>query len=206
MSRTAGRGVFALFLSLTLGAADDPDGFVSLFDGKSLGGWVPMSTDRFSVRDGLIVNDGGTGWLRSAKAYKDFEFRAEYRVVKPGSDSGLFFRATAESTPKAPNWPVKGYQLQVSDADSNLMIFGHGVTVMFDRKTDVLKAVMKGPGEWQTLTLKVVGGRVEATLNGKTVTVSDAATLADGHLGLQGENGQFEWRGLRIKELPASNK
>src|SRR5262249_53222309 len=154
------------------------------------------------ARHGAIVNDGGTGWLRSAKAYKDFELFAEYRVVRKGSDSGLFFRAMAESQPKPPHWPVKGYQLQVIDADNNMMIFGCGTPSQFDRGRKALKKEMRGPGEWQTIRLKVVGSHAEAALNGTTVTVSDAITLPEGYIGLQGENGQFEWRALRIKELP----
>jgi hypothetical protein len=182
--------------------ADVP--FVSLFDGKTLAGWTAEHTDRFSVRDGVIFNDGGVGWLRTAKSYKDFEFQAEYRALKKGGDSGLFFRASAESLPKEPFWPQRGYQLQVIDAESNLKIFGHGTPPpTSDRKAEALKAVMKGPGEWQKLTLKVVGKHAEVTLNGAPITVSDAIGLADGFLGIQGENGQFEWRELRIRELPA---
>jgi hypothetical protein len=192
-------------VAVLLGAAawaHDESGFVSLFDGKTLSGWTPESSERFSVRNGVIFNDGGTGWLRSAKAYKDFELRAEYRALKKGADSGLLFRASAESTPKAPNWPVKGYQLQIVESDGNFMVFGHGAPAKFDRKVDALKAATKAQGEWQTLTLKVVGTHVEASLNGQLITVSDSITLPEGYLGLQGENGQFEWRALRIKELP----
>lgn len=177
-------------------------GFVSLFDGKSLQGWTAVSTEHFAARDGVIVNDGGTGWLRSEKSYKDFELKLEYRAVKPGSDSGIFFRSSADSTAKAPNWPLKGYQLQVIDSDGNLMIFGHGANVMFDRKAAELKAASKASGEWQSLTLKVVGGHAEVTLNGKLITVSDTISLNEGHIGLQGENGHFEWRAIRLKELP----
>ncbi|MEJ7637906.1 MAG: DUF1080 domain-containing protein, partial [Singulisphaera sp.] len=68
-------------------SADDPN-LLSLFDGKSLEGWTPQQTDRFSVRDGVIFGDGGTGWLRSAKVYKNFELHAEYRALKKGADSG----------------------------------------------------------------------------------------------------------------------
>jgi len=178
--------------------------FVKLFDGTSLAGWVPEHTDRFAVREGVIVNDGGTGWLRSAKAYKDFELQAEYRALKKGADSGLMFRASAESTPKEPHWPAKGYQLQVVDADSNFMIFGHGTPAKFDRKEAVLRSTMKGPGEWQTIGLKVVGKHAEATLNGTPITTSEAIDLPAGYIGLQGENGQFEWRAIKIRELPAS--
>src|SRR5205823_7974039 len=91
--------------------AEEPN-FTSLFDGKSLTGWSREHTDRFVVRAGVIVNEGGTGWLRSAKSHKDFEFQAEYRVMKKGSDSGIMFRASAESMPKEPHWPAKSYQLQ----------------------------------------------------------------------------------------------
>jgi hypothetical protein len=191
-----------LAVAVFLGASANGAGLVSLFDGKSLDGWVAVATDHFVVRNGVIANDGGTGWLRGARLYKDFELHADYRVVRPGSDSGLFFRASAESTPRPPNWPVRGYQLQVIDGEGQLMLFGHGTPVKFDRKGDALKAVMKGPGEWQTLVLKVVGSRAEVSLNGTLITVSNEISLSEGHIGLQGKNGQFEWRALSIKELP----
>ena len=197
---------FIILSAFLVGAAslEDEAGFVSIFDGKTLEGWIPESTDRFSVRNNVIYQDGGTGWLRSAKSYKNFEFRGEYRALKKGADSGLLFRATAESSPKPPNWPNKGYQLQVIDSDGNLMLFGHGAPAKFDRKTDALSAAMKRAGEWQAIGLKVVNAHAEATLNGKLITLSDSIALPEGHLGLQGENGQFEWRCLRLKELPAS--
>ena len=199
-------GAFILLSALLVGAdsAENEVGFVSIFDGKTLEGWIPESTDRFSVRNGVIYQDGGTGWLRSAKSYKNFELRGEYRTLNKGADSGILFRATTECSPKAPNWPKKGYQLQVIDSDGNLMLFGHGALAKFDRKTDVLFAAMKACGQWQTISLKVVNAHAEATLNGKVITLSDAIALTEGHLGLQGENGQFEWRCLRIKELPPS--
>jgi hypothetical protein len=181
---------------------DDDASFVRIFDGQTLEGWTPEHTDRYSVRDGVIVNRGGTGWLRYNKPLKDFELQAEYRAVKKGADGGILFRATAESTPRAPHWPAKGYQLKVVDAKNNGAIMGHGVAPpKFIRKTDVLKDAMKGPQEWQTIALRVVGKHAEVALNGKTVTVSDSIERPEGCIGLQGENGHSEWRNLRIKEL-----
>lgn len=88
------------------------------------------------------------------------------------------------------------------DAASNLLIFGHGTSPpKCDRKTDALKRTMRNAGEWQRISLKVVGKRAEATLNGTLVTVSDAINLPEGYIGLQGEHGQFEWRDLKIKVL-----
>jgi hypothetical protein len=203
MRRRVGGLVTIAAVVLTVVVMADEPGFVRLFNGTSLDGWAPQFSDRFSVRDGVLFIDGGTGWLRSARPYKDFELEAEYRVVARGADSGLLFRASAESTPKEPHWPAKGYQLQVIDAATNFMIFGHGTPARYHRETTALKAAMKGPGQWQKITLKVVGPRAEASLNGAPITTSDAINLPEGYIGLQGENGQFEWRDLKIKELSA---
>ena len=184
------------------GDRDDPE-FAPLFDGRTLDGWAAESTDRFTVRDGLIANDGGTGWLRSEKRYKDFEFRAEFRVVRRGSASGLFFRAASESQKKAPHWPVKGYEIQVVDSDHFGMVFGHGVRPKFDRKGGDVRKVLKRRGDWQSLALEVRGAHAEVTLNGTLVAVCDAIDRPEGHIGLQGENGRFEWRALRIREFPS---
>ena len=183
--------------------ADDEPPFTSLFDGKTLKGWVPQHTDRFFARDGAIVNDGGTGWLRSEKSYRDFEFQAEYRVIKPGSDSGIFFRATAESMDKEPHWPARCYQLQVIDGEGNGMLFGHGLAPpRFERKAEALKAAIKDPKQWQKIRLKVVGARAEAAFNDVVVTTSEAIQVPEGYLGLQAEDGHIEWRALKVREFP----
>ena len=56
---------------------------------------------------------------------------------------------------------------------------------------------------WESLTVKVVGHHAEVSLNGKLITTSDAIQIPDGHIGLQGENSQFEWRNLKIKAVTA---
>jgi hypothetical protein len=181
--------------------ADEPK-FTSLFDAKTLKGWKPQHTDRFSVRDGVLVNDGGTGWLRSEKSYRDFEFRAEYRVIKPGSDSGIFFRSSAESTDREPHWPARCYQLQVIDAPNHCMLFGHGLAPpRFERNADALKSAAGDARRWQKIRLKVVGSRAEVALNDVVVTTSDAIQVPEGDIGLQGENGYIEWRALEIREF-----
>lgn len=197
-------GVMLILLGCVVAVAvAEGDGFTSLFDGKTLSGWVADHTDRFLVRGGVLVQDGGTGWLKSAKPFKDFELVAEYRSLKPGADSGIFFRASTNSTAQPPHWPEKGYQLQIVDnPDSHLKIFGHGTPPpTYDRKTNELAKALKPRGEWQTISLKVVGRRAEVALNGVRVTVSESIVLPEGCVGIQGENGQFEWRSLKIKPL-----
>ena len=117
MTMREGAVLTAVAAMMVAGAWAAEADFVSLFDGKTLAGWTAEHSDRFTVRDGVILNDGGTGWLRSAKPYKNFEFQADYKALKKGADSGVFFRAGAECTPDAPHWPAKGYQLQLVDGD-----------------------------------------------------------------------------------------
>jgi hypothetical protein len=195
----------ALTLAATLAASalgQDDSAAVSLFDGHSLEGWTRVHTDGYTVREGVIVNSAGSGWLRYNKPFKDFELQADYRATRTGAASGLLFRASPETSSKAPYWPSRGYQLQIIDAPTNGALLGFGVVPpRFSRKTHLLKEVMKGPGRWQTITLKVVGRHAEAALNGKTITVCDSIALAEGSIGLHGENGHFEWRNLKIKEL-----
>src|SRR5512140_3802822 len=82
---------------LAASSAETEDGFVSLFDGKTLNGWTieegPESA--FYVRDGNIVVHEGSNvptWLRSAKQYENFDFRCEF-FVKDWINSGIYFHA-----------------------------------------------------------------------------------------------------------------
>ena len=65
----------------TAGGDADEHGYVSLFNGEDLDGWVIENNGQFSVRDGLLVLDKGTGWLRSAEQYADFVLKMDFRFL-----------------------------------------------------------------------------------------------------------------------------
>jgi len=49
-------------------------GWINLFDGKTLNGWTPEMAAKWHVADGAIVADAGDyGWLRSNRAFTNFE-------------------------------------------------------------------------------------------------------------------------------------
>ena len=86
--------------TLVLGAEKD-DGFVSIFDGKTLAGWKPVSTDAkdaWVVRDGVIRGDGDKGG-RCYLAYEEnkkignFELKFSYRLTGSKANSGVSIRA-----------------------------------------------------------------------------------------------------------------
>lgn len=175
-------------------AGKSEEGFVSLFDGKSLAGWQLMNGAKFVVEEGVIKHDKGRGWLRSDKQYGDFELRLEFRFLKPKQDGGVFLRSQKDGK----DWPERKYEVQVENTARMASIFGS----KFDLNVDLVKKVLKPDGEWNEYDITAVGPRIEVRLNGELVSsTNDAGALKRGYLGLQGEDGAHEYRNFRIKEL-----
>jgi hypothetical protein len=88
--------------------------WVSLFDGKSLGGWEALELgkvkggSKWEVKDGLIEGSGTQSMLYSPKGdYKNFRFRAELKI-NDGGNSGMYIRTPKEAT------FTNGYEIQVN--------------------------------------------------------------------------------------------
>jgi len=101
--------VLALLLALCSAsyAADGADGFVSIFNGEDLTGWVVMGNpEGFTVVDGCIHSEGGKGgnWIRTERPYANYVMRLEWMLSKTGN-SGIFVR---ESIPEG-----KGFEVQL---------------------------------------------------------------------------------------------
>lgn len=132
-ARFARRGVAALALLslLTFGgqlarAAAPADGWIALFDGKSLAGWKTNTLpDSFSVVDGTLRAKAtgesshlfyvGDGDLEKAR-FKDFELELSARS-EPGSNSGIFFHTDFRSGDgQRKNHLSKGYEVQLNSS------------------------------------------------------------------------------------------
>lgn len=97
----------ALMLALFGGQQDvslqeRSEGYVSLFDGATLGGWhaIPLGAapGTWGGKDGVLTHTPGDSWLASDRTYTDFILRLEYRTGD-GSDSGIFMRSTPDGYP-----------------------------------------------------------------------------------------------------------
>src|SRR6476469_3692286 len=92
--------VTMLAVTMTAFAADaslpapDHDGFVPLFNGKDLSGWVPVNVapgNTFTVKDGEIHCTGiPTGVLRTDRMYENFIIEMDWMHTVPAWNSGLF--------------------------------------------------------------------------------------------------------------------
>src|SRR5713226_6948354 len=68
-------------------------GWVSLFNGKDLTGWVKIGNEKWEVEDGTIHGVAvtkGYGYLRTEKNYKDFHLSLRFKCEGDGN-SGVFF-------------------------------------------------------------------------------------------------------------------
>lgn len=199
-------------------AEDSATGFVSLFDGKSLDGWLGAK-EAYAVEDGAIVCKTGTaGNLLTAKEYADFVLRFEFKLT-PGANNGLGIRCPLRAQG---NLHLEGTELQILDHNhpkyAGLKPYQyHGSVYGIEpAKKDFLKPL----GEWNEQEVTVQGRHVKVTLNGHVIVDVDldAATAkgtldgqehpglkrAAGHIGFLGHGDRVEFKSIQIKELKSA--
>jgi hypothetical protein len=100
--------------------AQPAEGWVSLFDGKSLDGWkASENPGSFTVENGAIVVAGPRAHLfymgpGQDATFKNFEFKAQV-MTTPGSNSGIFFHTAFQES----GWPGKGHEVQVNNSHTD---------------------------------------------------------------------------------------
>src|SRR5688500_9325172 len=92
-------------------AATDHEGFVTLFDGKSLDGWkANENPETFKLENGELVVKGERSHLFYVGPVHNHEFKNFHlRVValtKPDSNSGIYFHTKYQDT----GWPAQGFE------------------------------------------------------------------------------------------------
>ena len=200
----------AAALSLPLIAAESKDGWISLFDGKSLEGWkANEKPETFSVNDGEIVVKGDRSHLFYVGSvnnhdFKNFEFKADI-MTRPSANSGVYFHTEFQPS----GWPAKGYEVQVNNTHAD------------PKKTAGLYAVKDNlvapakDNEWFTMEIKVEGKHVITKVNGKVIsdyTEEENVKRKDmpgrvidhGTIALQGHDpgSEIHYKNIFVKPLP----
>jgi Domain of Unknown Function (DUF1080) len=138
------------------------DGWVSLFDGKTLDGWkASENPSTFTVADGAIVVAGERSHLYyvgpvNNHVFTNFEWKADV-MTTPGSNSGMYFHTEFQEG----GWPSKGYEVQVNNSHTDWRRTG-GLYAIMDVKEPPAK-----DGAWFTQHITVTGKRVVIKVNGK---------------------------------------
>ena len=104
--KIAAQLVTLVVLGTTSAQSADKDGFISIFNGKTLEGWEAMpakTAPAWTVKDGMIVGNGdkGRGYLTFSpnKEVADLELKFSYRFPGKGN-SGVSIRAIVDKTRK----------------------------------------------------------------------------------------------------------
>lgn len=185
------------------GAGSSP---LELFNGQNLDGWDIVNNGQFSVEDGVIMVDRGTGWLRSAETFGDFVLTMEFRFMEEGANGGIYVRTGAASNDDDNGWPVRGYQVQCRDAIDDGVLLAHLIAVgdvSFEDESDAdaLRSAYRPTGEWQTYDIRAEGENLSVSLNGVLITTATGIGDLTGHIGIQAELGLLEFRRIDVQEL-----
>jgi hypothetical protein len=200
--RFAGLACLALVISAVSGQ-DTPtpgkDGWISMFDGKTLDGWKANERpESWKVVDGAIVGDGPVShlfWMK--QECENCEFRAEVKLNHSGN-SGMYFR-----TAFGPGFP-RGYESQVENTSPDPQKTGslYGIA----RVTEQLIQ----DDTWWTQHIIAQGNHIIIKVNGKTVvdTKDERNRYTKGYLALQQHNAGsvVQYRNLMMRPLPPDAK
>ena len=220
--------LLTLLLATSSELAADDAGFVPMFNGRDLSGWVNANCapETWSVREGVIHCTGQpTGALRTERQYENFILEAEWRHLSSGGNSGIFIWGTPIAAPGVPF--LRGIEVQVLD---------HGYAEQYEKETgkksdwftthgDVFPihgATMKPFGrhhgdrsfpseerskrspEWNHYRIICTNGVIRLHVNGREVSGGEDCNYRKGYLALESEGAPVEFRNVKIKELPAS--
>jgi hypothetical protein len=165
---------------------------VILFNGTDLSGWNVMGEDTWQVENGVLRNVWTGGNLITDQRFNDFKLHVEYRYPDEGN-SGVYLRGR--------------YEVQILDSPrtepaSDLLGAIYGFL-------PPSKIVTRGPSEWNTFDITLIGRMVWVEVNGELVICNqeipgitggalDSDEGAPGPIMLQGDHGPVDFRNIYI--------
>jgi hypothetical protein len=182
-------------LLLAPAAMGADDGWIRIFDGKTLDGWKANENEQsWSVKDGSIVGDGERSHLFYMKQEcENCEFKAMVKL-NHGGNSGMYFR-----TAWGPGFP-KGYEAQVNNTHPDWRRTGS-----LYRFSDV-KEQLVPDDTWWSQHIIANGNHIIIKVNDRAVVdyIDQNNTHRKGYLALQQHNkgSVVEFKDLMMRLLP----
>ncbi len=205
----------------------------NLFNGKDLSGWhvdVPeMDTNAtaknpFMVRNGMLVSLGKpNGHLITDAVYQNYRLQVEYRFAGEPGNCGILVHA---STPRA-LYKMFPQSIEVQMMHQNAGDFWciveditvpdmekrrgpkeeWGITEGKKRRILNLTDGSEKPlGQWNTMTIECLRDSVKVWVNSELVNYGYNATAQKGHIAVQAEGAEVEFRKLELTPITTLSK
>lgn len=170
------------------------DGWVSMFDGKTLDGWQASEhPENWKVVDGAIVGGGPRSHLFWTKQQcENCEWIATAKI-NHGGNSGMYFRAQAI----VPEFP-KGYEAQVNTSHKDPVKTGslYNIVKVYDQ--------LVPDDTWFTQHIIADGDHIIIKVNGQTTVDTHDKTYSKGYIALQAHDpgSIMMYKDLYFRSLP----
>ncbi len=193
-------------------ATAQSDRWVDLLDGGTLDHWVAPGDGAWAIEgtDLVVAKPGQGWWIRTKKAYRDFQLELDFKLPK-GGNSGVGLRGSQHGDPA-----FTGFEVQVFDSYGQEPTI-NGCGAVYNAITP-LKQAVKPAGHWNRMSIKLTGDVLTVYLNGQLI--HDAAQLDErgfhrapdqklplndrlktGYISLQDHGDAVRYRNIRILDL-----
>jgi 3-keto-disaccharide hydrolase len=160
--------------------------------GKDLEQWDQLGDANWSLSDGVVAADGGSGFLVSKETFENFELTLEF-YPGPDSNSGVFLRCEnpAEITDQS------CYEANIFDKRPDQSGRTGGIPHIA-----APSEVIDSEDQWNSYHIMVDGSHITITLNDvKTVDVEDTTHSGSGPIALQYAAGSIKFRNVQVRKL-----
>ncbi len=208
---------------LNIPEADPADGWVRLFDGETLDGWIQKNgTATYRVEDGAIVGRTTPGspnsFLCTEGEYGDFELRFEVNLRDNELNSGVQIRSQTKPPEGGEAFGrVNGPQVEIEASGGGGAeagyIYGEAAGGWMTPEDQLIPHKAFKDGAWNAYRIVAAGPRIQTWINGQPIEdltdLEKYETHPKGFIGLQvhgvGDRGPYEvaWRNIVLKRHDA---
>ncbi len=170
--------------------AERQAGWILLFDGKTLDGWI--TSDRQESKrpvESVSINPHGCGhyMVVHEKKWENFILRLDFKLSN-GCNSGVFFRTFSLEPRPGRDIGFNGLEIAIDDTTTAGY---HDTGAIYDLVKPSENA-MHPAGRWNELELECRGSDIRVAINGKTVSSMDASQFTEPFLRPDGTSHKFD--------------
>jgi len=221
-------GLFAIVTSGSLSYASDETGWVNLFNGKDLTGWIQKGGKaNYKVENGEIIGSSvpntANSFLCTTKDYANFILEVEFKV-HPELNSGVQIRSQVFEEEKTTEiggkkfkfaaGRVHGYQVEI---DPSARAYSAGIYDegrrgwLKDLKENEAARKAFKPNEWNKFRIECKGDSIKTFINGvpaadlkDSVTPKGLIALQVHGVGKKTDVLEVRWKNVKLKDLDAA--